>query len=83
MWILIYNVDGYEHNAQNKFGNSTMYIESLKAIQGQQTYKTSISRNVILQEAEAVASCSYEIDTNWGNEASIYIHLYISICVCT
>ncbi|KAL5169992.1 Cellulose synthase-like protein G1 [Glycine soja] len=64
-----YEKDGYEHNAQNKFGNSTMYIESLKAIQGQQTYKTSISRNVILQEAEAVASCSYEIDTNWGNEA--------------
>ncbi|TKY49944.1 Cellulose synthase protein G3 [Spatholobus suberectus] len=60
---------GYEHNAQNKFGKSTMYIESLKAIRGQQTAKKYIPRDVILQEARAVASCSYEVDTNWGNEA--------------
>jgi hypothetical protein len=58
----------YLLDAQNNFGKSTMYVESLKAIRGQQTTKKNISRDVILQEACEVASCSYERNTNWGNE---------------
>ncbi|RDX67778.1 Cellulose synthase-like protein G3, partial [Mucuna pruriens] len=50
---------------------STMYIESLRAIHGQQIVKKNIPRYVILQEAQAVASCSYDIDTNWGDEARV------------
>ncbi|AES65303.1 cellulose synthase-like protein D3 [Medicago truncatula] len=58
----------YLLDAQNNFGKSTMYVESLKAIRGQQTTKKNTSRDVILQEACEVASCSYERNTNWGNE---------------
>ncbi|XP_068482622.1 cellulose synthase-like protein G1 isoform X4 [Phaseolus vulgaris] len=61
--------DVFEHNAQNNFGKSTMYIESLKAIiYGHQNAKKHIPRDVILEEAQVVASCSYEKDTNWGKE---------------
>jgi len=50
-----------------------MYIESLKAIiYGHQNAKKHIPRDVILEEAQVVASCSYEKDTNWGKEASIH-----------
>ncbi|XP_020207310.1 cellulose synthase-like protein G1 [Cajanus cajan] len=73
--------DSYERNAQNKFGKSTMYIESLKAIHGQQTAKKNIPRNVILQEARAVASCSYEIDTNWGSEVGFSYAILIESSV--
>ncbi|XP_061369116.1 cellulose synthase-like protein G1 [Gastrolobium bilobum] len=60
--------DDYLLDAQNNFGKSSMYIESLKAIRGQLTAKNNISRDVILKEAQAVASCSYEKSTNWGEE---------------
>ncbi|KAJ1400096.1 Nucleotide-diphospho-sugar transferase [Sesbania bispinosa] len=60
--------DDYLLDAQNNFGKSTMYIESLKAIRGQQNAKKNTSIDVILQEADVVASCSYEKNTNWGNE---------------
>jgi len=74
-WFIV--VDVFDHNSQNNFGKSTMYIESLKAIiYGHQTAKKHIPRDVILEEAQEVASCSYEKATNWGKEASI--HTYIS-----
>ena len=65
--------DDYLLDAQNNFGKSSMFIESLKVIRGQQTAKKNIPRDSILQEAQVVASCSYERNTNWGNEASIYM----------
>ena len=58
----------YLLDALYNFGKSNMYVESLKALRGQQTNKQNISRDVILQEACEVASCSYERNTNWGNE---------------
>ncbi|CAJ1975740.1 unnamed protein product [Sphenostylis stenocarpa] len=61
--------DVFDHNAPKEFGKSTMYIESLKAIiYGNQSTQKQIPRDVILEEAQAVASCSYEKDTNWGEE---------------
>ncbi|KAK7322507.1 hypothetical protein VNO77_25889 [Canavalia gladiata] len=60
--------DDYLLNAQNNFGKSNMYVESLKAISGHKTARKNIPLDIILQEAQAVASCSYEINTNWGNE---------------
>ncbi|KAK7277128.1 hypothetical protein RIF29_18278 [Crotalaria pallida] len=60
--------DDYLHDAQNYFGKSTMFIESLKAIRGQQTVKNNISRDAILREAQVLASCSYENNTKWGTE---------------
>ncbi|XP_061369124.1 cellulose synthase-like protein G1 [Gastrolobium bilobum] len=60
--------DDYLLDAQNYFGKSTMYIESMKAIRGQQTTKKNISRDAIIREAQVVASCNYETNTNWGTE---------------
>ncbi|KAJ1400098.1 Nucleotide-diphospho-sugar transferase [Sesbania bispinosa] len=56
----------YLLDAQNNFGQSTMYIESLKVIRGEQIAKKNIPKDVILQEAHNVASCSYEENTYWG-----------------
>lgn len=66
-------VDDYLDDAQNYFGKSTMYIESLKAIRGQKTMKKNISRDEILREAQVLASCSYETNTEWGAEVSVYL----------
>ncbi|KAI5440357.1 hypothetical protein KIW84_010019 [Lathyrus oleraceus] len=60
--------DEYLHDAKNYFGGSTTYIESLKAIRGQQVIKKNISKEEILQEAQVVSSCSYESNTKWGTE---------------
>ncbi|TKY49943.1 Cellulose synthase protein G1 [Spatholobus suberectus] len=60
--------DDYLLDAQKYFGNSTAYIESVKAICGQKTTKKNISRDEMLREAQVVASCSYETNTNWGTE---------------
>jgi len=65
-------VDDYLQDAQKYFGKSTAYIESLKAIRGQKSSKKNISRDEMLREAQVVASCSYENNTNWGTEASVY-----------
>lgn len=66
-------IDDYLLDAQNYFGESPLYIESLKAIRGQQTTKKNISRDESLLEAKVVASASYETNTEWGSEASVYI----------
>nr|QKE45418.1 cellulose synthase like G [Lotus japonicus] len=58
----------YLLDAQNYFGESPLYIESLKAIRGQQTTKKNISRDESLLEAKVVASASYETNTEWGSE---------------
>ncbi|KAH1255935.1 Cellulose synthase-like protein G2 [Glycine soja] len=63
--------DDYLQDAQKYFGKSTAYIESLKAIRGQKSSKKNISRDEMLREAQVVASCSYENNTNWGTEASV------------
>jgi hypothetical protein len=68
-------VDDYLLDAQNYFGESTTYIESLKAIRGQQTIKKNLSKEEILREAQVVASSSYESNTQWGTEVSVLIHL--------
>uniref|UniRef100_A0A0R0KCQ0 Cellulose synthase (UDP-forming) n=1 Tax=Glycine max TaxID=3847 RepID=A0A0R0KCQ0_SOYBN len=60
--------DDYLQDAQKYFGKSTAYIESLKAIRGQKSSKKNISRDEMLREAQVVASCSYENNTNWGTE---------------
>ncbi|KAK7322378.1 hypothetical protein VNO77_25757 [Canavalia gladiata] len=61
--------DDYLEDAQNYFGKSTAYIESLKAIRGLKTTKNNnISRDEALREAQVVASSSYETNTNWGTE---------------
>ncbi|AES68287.1 putative cellulose synthase (UDP-forming) [Medicago truncatula] len=60
--------DDYLLDAQNYFGKSTTYIESLKAIRGQQTIKKNLSKEEILREAQVVASSSYESNTKWGTE---------------
>ncbi|XP_020207312.1 cellulose synthase-like protein G1 [Cajanus cajan] len=60
--------DDYLLDAEKYFGNSTAYTESLKAIRGQKTTKKNISRDEMLREAQVVASCSYETNTNWGTE---------------
>ena len=60
--------DDYLKDAQKYFGKSTAYIESLKAIRGQKSSKKNISRDEMLREAQVVASCSYENNTNWGTE---------------
>ncbi|XP_045822494.1 cellulose synthase-like protein G1 [Trifolium pratense] len=61
--------DDYLVDAQNYFGESSSYIESLKAIRGQQTIKNNIlSKEEILREAQVVASSSYESNTKWGTE---------------
>ncbi|KAK7277126.1 hypothetical protein RIF29_18276 [Crotalaria pallida] len=60
--------DDYLLDAENYFGKSTMFIESLKAIRGQQTVKNNIPRDAILKEALVLASCSYENNTKWGTE---------------
>jgi len=54
-----------------------MYVESLKAICGQQTTNQNASRHVILQEASVVASCTYESNTNWGTEVRSSTHINI------
>ncbi|KEH33683.1 cellulose synthase-like protein [Medicago truncatula] len=58
----------YLLDAQTNYGKSTMYVESLKAIFGQQTTNQNASRDVSLQEASVAASCTYESNTNWGTE---------------
>lgn len=69
-------VDDYLLDAQNYFGKSNTYIESLKAIRGQQTIKKNLSKEEILREAQVVASSSYESNTKWGTEVSSgFIHL--------
>ncbi|KAL2335798.1 hypothetical protein Fmac_010244 [Flemingia macrophylla] len=42
----------YLLDAKKYYGNSTLYIESLKAIRGQKTTKNSISKDEILREAQ-------------------------------
>ncbi|KAF1888637.1 hypothetical protein Lal_00011411 [Lupinus albus] len=44
--------DDYLLDAQNYFGKSTMFIESLKVIHGQQSSKKDIPRDAILKEAQ-------------------------------
>ncbi|XP_027347589.1 cellulose synthase-like protein G1 [Abrus precatorius] len=60
--------DDYLLDAQNNFGKSTMYVDTLKAIRGQPNSTRNVSKDVSLQEAQVVASCSYEKNTNWGKE---------------
>ncbi|XP_057761548.1 cellulose synthase-like protein G2 [Arachis stenosperma] len=60
--------DEYLLDAESYFGKSSMYIESLKVIRGQQNPKKNVPRDAILQEAQVVASCSYETNTKWGTE---------------
>ena len=70
--------DGYLLDAQNYFGKSSMYIESLKVIRGQQTAQKNIPRDTILREAQVLASCSYETNTKWGTEVSVYIYIHVT-----
>ncbi|KAK7401493.1 hypothetical protein VNO78_13022 [Psophocarpus tetragonolobus] len=60
--------DDYLQDSQKYFGKSVAYIESLKVIIGQKSTKKDISRDEMLREAQVVASCSYENNTNWGTE---------------
>ncbi|CAL0329494.1 unnamed protein product [Lupinus luteus] len=60
--------DDYLLDAQNYFGKSAMFIESLKVISGQKSAKKDIPRDAILKEAQLLASCSYETNTKWGTE---------------
>ncbi|MED6173214.1 hypothetical protein PIB30_057149 [Stylosanthes scabra] len=60
--------DDYLLDAESYFGKSSMYIESLKVIRGQQNPKKNVPRDAILQEAQVVASCCYERNTKWGTE---------------
>ncbi|XP_058782757.1 cellulose synthase-like protein G1 [Vicia villosa] len=60
--------DEYLHDARKYFGESTTYIESLKAIREQQIIKKNLSKDEIFLEAQIVSSCSYETNTKWGSE---------------
>lgn len=63
--------DDYLLDAENYYGKSSTYIESLREIRGQEEQtnkKNNLSREQILREAQVVASCSYETNTKWGTE---------------
>ncbi|CAI8595737.1 unnamed protein product [Vicia faba] len=75
--------DEYLDNAQNYFGKSTTYIDSLKAIRGQETIKKSLSKDEILQEAQVVSSCSYESNTKWGTEVGFSYGILLESCAPT
>ncbi|TXG74484.1 hypothetical protein EZV62_003063 [Acer yangbiense] len=69
---------------EKNFGNSRMLIDSLKAKNDRDVAirKEEYSSDSILEEAKRLASRAYEVNTNWGKEASIG-YLYESLLETT
>lgn len=61
------------HEANKKFGSSSDFIASLKDSNKEATFKMKILSKAVIEEAETLASCDYEKDTQWGKEASMKI----------
>ncbi|KAK2641601.1 hypothetical protein Ddye_023364 [Dipteronia dyeriana] len=67
---------------EKNFGNSRLLIGSLKAKNDKDVAirKEEYSSDSILEEAKRLASCAYEVNTNWGKEIG---YLYESLLEST
>lgn len=69
---------------KKSFGSSNEFIKSIhqnygRPQLGDEDRGRRPSVFVLQEELQLLASCSYDIDTEWGNEASIYYYKFIGV----
>lgn len=64
-----------EAELESKFGSSKVFLNSLREDYTPAIDSKHYSSSKILQEAKLVASCAYETNSKWGDEARIYKHI--------
>ncbi|PIN11330.1 Cellulose synthase (UDP-forming) [Handroanthus impetiginosus] len=60
--------DEFPPEPEKNFGFSTKLIDSLRALQGNDVNEKETISNATLEEAQTLASCTYEQNTSWGKE---------------
>lgn len=61
-----------DYEPEKNFGFSSMFITSLKALNGKEVVnEREILSDATLEEAKNLASCSFEENTKWGKEVSL------------
>lgn len=73
--LLINYIDAYLHEDASSFGNSDMFIASLRGnnLQKQIINGGETTTEELLNEAHVLASCGFEEGTKWGFQASLVL----------
>lgn len=65
--------DEFLEEAEKNFGLSTTLIDSVQALNGKTSnvnQRANLSDDATLEEAQKLASCTYEHNTAWGKQVS-------------
>lgn len=71
--MYIWFIEESLQEAEEKFGASRKFINSLNH---QRNGRENVLCDEMIDEAKALASCTFEENTRWGKEVSIILLLY-------